>query len=80
MPRRSFGGINGEVQGANWPLSTWHWKVDPAWAEVNLNFGRRLVVFFFGPLVIVVSGGGGIWTVNERVAARSCPPHRWPAP
>ncbi len=56
MPSLSLGGLNGDGQDANGPLSTLHWKVEPAWVEVNLNFGRRLVVFFFGPFVIVVSG------------------------
>ena len=61
LPRLSLGGLNGEVQDANCPLSTLHWKVDAAWLEVNLNLGRRLVVFF-GPLVIVVSGADGLGT------------------
>ncbi len=44
-----FGGLKGEVQGLNLPLSSLHRKLEPAWSEVNLNFGRRLRVFF-GPL------------------------------
>ena len=59
LPSLSLGGLNDDGQDANGPLSTLHWKVEPAWVEVNLNFGRRLVVFFFGPFVIVVSGAAG---------------------
>ena len=74
--------MNGETQGWKVPRSSLHWKLDPAWLEVNLNFGRRLLVFFFGPLVIVVSGadvgvggggGCGVWTVNERAAIAELP-------
>ena len=72
LPRRSFGGLNGETQGLNPPLSSSHWKVEPAWVDVNLNFGRRLVVFFFGPLVIVVSGAG-VWTANDLVVVAELP-------
>src|SRR5690242_10599969 len=71
LPRRSFGGLNGAEQGLNGPPSSEHWKLLPGSLEVNLNFGRRLVVFFFGPLVIVVSGG--FLTVKLRVASELLP-------
>ena len=83
LPKLSLrAGAKGEVHGAKAALSNLHWKLDPAWLEVNLNFGLRLFVFFFGPLVIVVSGanvgvggggGCGVWTVNERAAIAELP-------
>src|SRR5690348_9970712 len=71
FPRRSFGGLKGGEHGLKGPPSSEHWNETPGSLEVNLNFGRRLVVFFFGPLVIVVSGG--LSTVKPRVATELFP-------
>jgi hypothetical protein len=75
FPGRSLGGLKGEAQRENWPLSSLHWKVAAGSVEVNLNLGRAFRVFF-GPFVIVVSGaagGFGVCTENERVATEEFP-------
>lgn len=71
LPSRSFFGLKGEVQDLNAFPSSEHWNVDPGSLDVNLNFGRRLVVFFFGPLVIAVSGG--VVTVKLSVSTDEFP-------
>src|SRR6478735_11438968 len=58
LPFASFCVVKGEVQLANWPLSTLHLKVTPLPEALNLNVGVLSVVFDFGPLVIVVAGQG----------------------
>jgi hypothetical protein len=85
LPRDSFGGRKGEVQGTKLLESSLQRKLTPGSLAVNVNLGRRLRVFF-GAVPKVVSGGGfavgvvvvvappeAVWTVKERVAIAELP-------
>ena len=71
-------GLKGEVQGANCPRSSWHWKTEFGSVDVKWNFGRRFLDFFLGHAVIAVSGGemsggAGVTTWKLRVAVAKFP-------
>jgi hypothetical protein len=59
---------NGDAQVTAAPPSSWHWKVEFGFDEVNVKLGAGSFDGSGGVAVIVVSGGT-VSTVQEYVAA-----------